>query len=386
MMPEKNRRKIPPSQKFKSLIIIFGTMVLALFLFIIYYSFSKTVIFVTPRQQTQETTLNITVKEVPQTEDQREKTVLPGLILTNETGGFKKATLEATEEIPAQASGRVTIYNNWSQTQPLAATTRLLSSSGVLFRTVSRVDVPAKSSVEVEVAADQPGAAGNIGPDKFTIPGLSKQMQELVYGESKTSMTGGTKKTSVVSSEAVLKIQNDLVAELKKQALDELINTVKEKNGAYALSEDNITQEIITKTVTPEIGQEAEESTLDLKIKLIAVAWAPNELTNLVKEKLNEELETDQKITENSFKMTYTLESFDLENESAILKVTASGLGQIRLSSPIFNRENLVNKDRQQITAYFSDFESIESVEVKFSPFWVFKAPALKDHIEIKFK
>ena len=385
-MPGKKSQKTPPSQKLKSLIIIFGVIVLTLFLFIIYYSFSKTVILVTPKQKTLETTLTITVKEIPQTEDQAKNMVLPGLVLFNETGGSKTAPLEATEEVPGLAAGRVTIFNNWSQAQPLAATTRLISSTGVLFRTVSRVDVPAKSSTEIEVTADQPGASGNIGPDKFTIPGLSKQMQELVYGESKNDMTGGTKKASVISAEAVTKTQNELVAELKKQALDELINSVKEKNEAYALSEDNVTYEIINITVTPEIGQETDKFSLDLKIKLIAVAFSENELQDLAKKELNKELETDQKITDESFKMSYTVESFDLENKSATLKVTASGLGQIRLSSPIFNRENLVNKDRQQITAYFSDFDTIQSVEVKFSPFWVFKAPALKDHIEIKFK
>jgi hypothetical protein len=384
MAPQKPTLK--NSKKYQSLIIAFIIFTLTLFLFVIYYSFSKTVIYITPKQKDITSAIEVIVKENPKTLGQAEENMMPGKILEKETSGVKTVTLEAAQEVPGQASGQVTIYNNWSQAQPLAATTRLLSFAGVLFRTESMVTVPAKGSVEVRVMADQPGKSGNIGPEKFTVPGLSKQMQELVYGESQEAMTGGLRNASVVTAEEVSKGQNELISELKIQAIEEIKNTVKEENSDYIISENSITYEVTGKTVTPDIGQETDKFTLDLKIKLIAVAFSADDLNNLAKEKLNEELEDDQKITDESFKITYIVESFDLTNKTAVLKAEASGTGQIKLSSAIFNRDNLVNRDRQQITAYFSDFDTIQSVEVKFSPFWVFKAPALKDHIEIKFK
>ncbi|MFH1367439.1 MAG: baseplate J/gp47 family protein [Patescibacteria group bacterium] len=384
MAPKKT--KLKNSKRYQSFIITFIILTLTLFLFVIYYSFSKTVIYITQKQQEIKSTIEILVKENPLTPDQAEENMIPGLLLQKETEGTKTFNLDAGQEIPSKASGQVTLYNNWSQVQPLAANTRLLSSSGVLFRTTDRVDVPAKGSLEVTVTADQEGKSGNIEPEKFSVPGLSKQMQELVYGESQTAMTGGLRTASVVTAEEAIKGQNDLVSELKKQAIEELNSEVKEKNIDYTLPENSITYEVTGKTITPDLGQETDKFTLDLKIKLIAVAFSLDDLDNLAKENLNGELEEDQKITDESFIITYTVTSFDLENKSAVLKVSASGTGQIKLSSAIFNRDNLVNKDRQQIMAYFDDYNTIEKVEVKFSPFWVFKAPALKDHIEIKFK
>ncbi|MFA5070646.1 MAG: hypothetical protein WC528_05200 [Patescibacteria group bacterium] len=384
-MPAK-KPKLKSSQKYKSFIIVFVGFTGLLFLFVVYYSFSKTVILVSPKQKTVETTVNLAIKENLTAEDEKDDLTLQGLILTKEASGQKTVTLSASEEVPAKATGTVTMYNNWSQPQPLAATTRLLSASGALFRTETMVTVPAKGSVEVNVMADQEGATGNIGPEKFSVPGLSKQMQGLVYGENKAAITGGLRNASVVTAENVLSAQNDLVAELKTQALEDLKTTVKNTDEAFTLDQDSVTYETESKTVTPDIGQETDQFALDLKIKLIGIAFSTAEVNDIALEKLNQELTLDQKITNESFEISYTVEGFDLIDKTASLKVNASGSGQIKLSSAIFNRDNLVNKDRQQITAYFSEFDTIENVEVKFSPFWVFKAPALKDHIEIKFK
>ncbi len=41
-------------------------------------------------------------------------------------------------------------------------------------------------------------------------------------------------------------------------------------------------------------------------------------------------------------------------------------------------------KDEQEIKAYYSGYEEIKSADIKFSPFWVRRAPTLMDHIEIK--
>ncbi len=50
----------------------------------------------------------------------------------------------------------------------------------------------------------------------------------------------------------------------------------------------------------------------------------------------------------------------------------------------MFDRRNFVNKDRQDILAHLSQFDEVAKAEVHFSPFWVFRAPSLLDHIEIK--
>lgn len=375
------------SRKFKGIIVFFISFALILFLFILYYSFSRTVIYITPEVTPREENFNITVAEDLSEEIDLNENIIKGLILEKESADFLVIDdLGPAQEVPAQAEGKVTIYNNWSQVQPLAATTRLLSEEGVLFRTKERVDVPAKNSIEVEVYADEEGAKGNIGPTKFTIPGLSSQMQELVWGESSQAMTGGTKQVNQITQSLVLEHQNKLAEQIKQNALEELIDEAKAVNENYSLSPDRIEYEVLERKVEPPLGSEAELFTLSLNLKLIAVAFSENDLQTIAQRKLEENLESGFAVSSDNFELNYTLENFNLKDKKADFKVQVQGESLIKLSNPIFNRKNLTNKDRQQITAYLLDFEGIKDVEVKFSPFWVFRAPKLEDHIEIRLK
>ena len=43
-----------------------------------------------------------------------------------------------------------------------------------------------------------------------------------------------------------------------------------------------------------------------------------------------------------------------------------------------------MNMDREEVERYFAQYPEIESVEVHFSPFWLFRTPSLADHIDVK--
>jgi len=385
-MPKNKSQKIKTGKKYRTVIISFASLAILLFIFIIYYSFSKTVIYVTLKQKPIERSFFATIYETPTEEELALENSLQGKILVKEISQTETFNdLGEAEEIPAQAQGRVTIYNNWNHVQPLMAGTRLLSEKNILFRTKERVDIPPKSSIETEVYADQAGPEGNIGPSKFSIPGLSSQMQELVWAESKENMTGGLKKVHLVSNQLVQEKQNEILNKIKEEGFKDFEKEL-ERDSDYSLSKDRIEYEILEKNITPAIGSEANEFTLYLKVKLIAIAFSENNLKNTAFKKLSESIDPNYQINSDFFALKYNLENFNLNEKTASLKVTAQAKAHLKLSSPIFNRENLTNKDRQEIRAYFLDQDDVKEVEVKFSPFWVFRSPALKDHIEIRFK
>jgi len=379
---------IQTTKIYRKILIIFGIITIIIIVLIFYFAFSKTVVYISLNPQEKSTSFNIDVKKELTDQEKSSGNLLVGYILKTTVSGQK--TFENPnkgEEVPAQATGTVTIYNNFTKVQPLAATTRLLTPENVLFHIKNRVDVPANSKLEnVEIYADLAGSSGNIGPSKFTIPGLSKELQEKIYAESTAPTTGGLKSAKVVTAENISQARVELINDLQTNAKVELEKSSNLKTGDK-IFEQAITRVILEEKSTVEPGQEAASFNISMKINAFAVIFNEDDLLNVSLQKLKDELSADQQLKNYDKKdLTYTVENFNFDNQTATLKVKFSASAVPKLSSPIFDRENIVNKDTQEINAYFSNYEQIKSVEIKFSPFWVRRAPSLKDHIEIKIK
>ena len=351
---------------------------------IIYFSLSQTTILVTLDPQTVKSTAVINI--VPAGTEVLTENSLEGKVIEKTISGTKTykdlATLRTAE---AKASGTVTIYNQNSSAQPLVATTRLLSEEGVLFRTKGTVAVPAGGQVEVAVEADQEGEQGNIGPSHFTVVALWKGMQDKVYGESSQSMTGGLKDVMIATLENINTAKEQLATELKEQALQELSREIAKDNPDEKIIPDAVTYQILSEEADVEPNAEVNQFTVESKLKIITTIFDEDKLFELMSQKLTNSLSADKELAmANKESLEYSVKSYDLEQQTAQLEITLSGSTYLKLSSSIFNRDNLTNKDKQDIRTYFNDFSEIQNVEVKFSPFWVFRSPALKDHIEIK--
>ena len=136
---------------YSKIVIAFVVVAVVLIGLIVYFSFTKTTVTVTPTVQNSTVTIESSLSELGGT-----------LVLTDVSGTHDYTAIEGTASKTGKASGTVTLYNKYTVDQPLIETTRLLSDTGVLFRTQETVTVPAGGQVEVPVAADQEGATGNI--------------------------------------------------------------------------------------------------------------------------------------------------------------------------------------------------------------------------------
>ena len=254
-----------------------------------------------------------------------------------------------------------------------------------MFRTKETITVPAGGQVDVAVEADEEGEKGNIGPAHFTVVALWKGMQDKVYGESSQSMTSGIKDVMVATLENINEAKEQLAAELKEQAIQELSREIVKENPNEKIIPDAVTYQIISEEADVEPNAEVDQFIIASELKIIAAVFDEKKLFDLMNHKLADSLDSDEELASASQEsLQYTVKLYDLKAQTAQLEITISGSSLIKLSSPIFNRENLTNKDKQDIRTYFDDFSEIQNVEVRFSPFWVFRSPALKDHIEIK--
>lgn len=373
---------------YKKLVIAFSAIAVITLGLIVYYSLSKTVITVTLAPKKVTSTFTVDVRADPATAGTSPNSALTGYLIATDVSGSKdfQNTSSGGTTIAAQATGTVTIYNNWSQAQALAATTRLLTPDGILFRLKDRVDVPAGGKIEnVAVYADQAGATGNISPTKFTIPGLWPGLQEKIYAESTTAMTGGTRQAHAITQTMINDAQKTVEKELVQQAATALAQTEAIKNSQDAVLPQAIRLITAKETSSAKADEEADIFTYSVNAQAVAVIFKEAELENLAIKSLQSELPVDEQINQSSRgTLRYSLETYDVDKQTATLQVSYTTTTIPRLSNTMFNRDNTVGKDRQTIQEYFSNFDTVKNVSITFSPFWVTRAPRLKDHIEIK--
>ncbi|MFH1598347.1 MAG: baseplate J/gp47 family protein [Patescibacteria group bacterium] len=375
--------KAKTESSYQKIVIGFIIVTIVVVVLIVYFSFSKTVISITPNDETISTDFVASLKETDDLEELEKPNVLLGSFLQAEVeGDLIYDNIEVSSEIEDFATGVITVINNHSSAQPLQETTRFLTEDGVLFRTTEFVNVPAGGTVDVNVKADQIGPTGNIGASKFTIPGLWPGLQDDIFGESKEAMTGGIKKAKAVTEANLTEARQQLENELLSQAMASLQTQVKQTE---AISSSSTYTEKLVDTVTAEAGEEVNDFTVSMKLRVTALAFNQDSLLTLALDNLKKKIPSDKGLYDYGIaNMQYSVDSLDFDGKTATLKVHFSGSVQIRLSSSIFDRSNIVNRDKQEIQAYFANFDEIATVKIRFSPFWVFRAPALEDHIEIR--
>jgi hypothetical protein len=371
---------------YKKILIGFSAVAVILAGLIVYYSLSKTIITITLKPAAKTSAMSVLVRPDAAEQESNLVTAISGKLTSVTVEGSKTFDNPSTGgEVPAQATGTVTIYNNYAKDQPLAATTRLLSADGILFRIKNRVDVPAGGKVEnVEVYADQPGKTGNLDPTKFTIPGLWAGLQDKIYATSSAAMTGGLRSGKSITQAFINSSAQTLVASLTDQAVAELAKPDGDRVAVIA-EPSMLTPVIQSQKESAKDGEEASTLTIDLSVKFIAVIFDVDTLRSMAQNDLVTNLPVDEQLdTDSSPTLSYSVESYDVKTESANLSVKYTADIIPRLSHPMFNRDQVASHDAQEIKSYFSHFDQVNDVKIQFSPFWVTKAPQLKDHIEIK--
>lgn len=371
--------KIESGRSYKKFYFFFVLISLGVLGTIVYVSFARATIVIFPQKTTFGTAFEAEVVENPPNE-----TIIPGKVLSLEFEESRLVTTNDSKGYDQNATGKVTVYNKRDKDQPLLARTRLLSASGILFRTDQRVVVPAGEQVEVEVTADQEGKEGNIGPERFNIVNIWKGWQDKLYAESSQPMTGGYLELPYVYNYTIDKAFDMLAEQLYEKAISQLKNQI---SSNEKILESAVKNEILefSASVEPEI--QAENFTIKVKVRTVALVFNEERLKNMANKMILEDAPKDKEflgIQWDTF--NYRVSSYDLEAKSARLLVSVQGESRAKISADILKKEELIGRDRHEIKEYFDRFEDIGGAEVYFRPFWVHKVPSMLDHFEIQIK
>lgn len=308
-----------------------------------------------------------------------------GKLIETTVSASKEYKTSGKKYVEGETGGKVTIFNNYSKTQPLVATTRLLSPEGILYRTQKRVDVPAGGKVEVDVYADPPSeAAAKLGPTRFTIPGLWPGLQDKIFGQSFEAMSGSPKEINFVNQQDLDNAYDDLTQTLA----DRVVEMLKEQMPAAG--------EILSKVVIKEIneknsdwaaGEPGEKFTATLKLKVVGVAFYKKDIEDLSYRELRAKAPAEKELINTDYdNLTFLIEKYDIKSGEANIMAHLDGEMSLRADSQIFDAEQLLGLSREKVIQYLSVYPEIERVTIKFSPFWINKVPQLKSNVKIIIK
>ena len=364
---------------YKRIAFTFIGLTLVLLGVVLAATFSRAVITITVKPVTVRAEVKVAVAV-----DTKTAETVPGVVVATDVSGQSSASpAGAGAVVKGKATGTVLLVNKRASAQTLVATTRLLSPDNVLFRLKHSVVIPGNGELkDVAVSADQVGAAGEIGPSTFTIPGLPANLQKLVYAFSEKPMTGGISNTSAVSQTDIDKAVSDLKDQLVAKATADLASQTVGKNftgSAVFVNED-------ARSVSAKVGDTVGSFDVLLKLTVTGVYYNKEKLQNLGSAALLANVPADMKLGTNDVDTAaVTVQNANAATGAATLDAAFTGQAVITPSSHVLDKSRIVGLDAGTIKAYFKSFDSVSDAQVVFSPFWVKRAPSA-NHITISIK
>jgi hypothetical protein len=367
---------------YRKIAISFIVFTVALVAVISYFSFVRVTIVLIPNQ---ERINNSVIFDVHDNE-------IDAIVNNNLVNGIvEKVQTKVVEEFKTtgetilgqEAVGEVVIYNNHNKNQPLVATTRLLpvSDPNKLFRISNTVNVPAGSSIKVDIYADDPGPDMAIGATKFTIPGLWAGLQDKIYAESDEKIAYRQKVEKYV-------LQDD-IDNSERYLKQKLISNVKlEIDSSYAEYGKviyKIDENSIDSSTDAEVNDDVDVFDIEMSASVVVVAFDSEGASNLAEQKFISALsENKELLSFDKDNIIYSLNNYNVSDKTATVNATFEGRVSLKDDSGIIDKEKIVGLNKQQLDAYLKELPDIAGYEVKFYPPFINKIPKLIELSKIK--
>lgn len=282
-----------------------------------------------------------------------------------------------TETRVGTATGVVTLHNETNSPQPLVATTRLLDGD-ILFRLEEGVTVPANGTLEnVAVYADKEGAAYDIGPTTFTIPGLNEAKQAVIYATSESSMKGGESEYGVISEEDYAQAETSMRAYIEKAAAEELQDTHEGKEAVFHVL-DLIVQS------DAEIGDEVDEFTFNGTAVVLGIYYDPTQVKEWAVAQLDKRsLESSDAIRPSEGETTVSFVDYDAAEGLATLRVFQDGIVTLSPESKQIEKSVFFGKTKNEVRRYLLSLDHVHKVDIDMTPAWIETIPSIHDHVTV---
>lgn len=372
------RRKSSPSLAlYRNIAVSFSAVTLLLVLTILYFSVARATIVVTPRVQSFPVNTSVAIVREPTSGS----TALVGKVFSLELTKDGTFSASVVRDEDAKARGPVRIVNTTGSPQTLVASTRFVTQDNILFRLQKTVVVPAKGSATETIVADVAGASGEVTPTRWTIPGLRKEQQSQIYGETDAAMTGGRRSIARIRQEDV----DAARAALTKQIEEEVRKEIEVEAADRLFFITSFTP--ITSKLDKKLGEETNAFSLALTGRIDGVAVSERALHDWLTAQLKTILPDDQRLLPIGLDaVRITIATQNPKEGTARLLVEAQGRSLLRNTSPVFDRTRFVGRTKEEVTTLLKNHGGITDVQVKTNGLFTKRLPRLPDHIQVEIR
>ena len=309
---------------------------------------------------------------------------------------YSKEVLATGEEhVEKKASGKITIYNNWStSSQRLIKNTRFETAEGLIFRIAESVNVPGQKisggsvtpgSVEAVVYADAPGPRYNIGPSAFTIPGFKSDSARYsgLTARSSTSMSGGFVGNMKKVEKAEL---NMAVAELKQLSMDDAYESFKAQVPENLV----VTRGAIFSVYSdePAVSSTGDKTLVTITASSTVYVFDRQALSVYLAQKVFTSYNGEPIVVGNFDELSFAQKTETLSGKAPVAnRIVFAVTGEAdfiwQFDAPAIS-EQLAGKQLKNINSVLSKFESVKTAEASIKPFWKRIFPKSPDKIRVK--
>ena len=301
---------------------------------------------------------------------------LKGVIADLSGSSTATVSLKGEAPKPGKAHGTMTITNDYSRAQVLVATTRFLSSDGVLVRSTSTIHVDPKEHVTVQVVADESGSKGEGTPTRWTIPGLSKDLQKYIYGTTDKALEGGMVATTHIVASDIDQAFSQAEKRATDQAVASFVVAPTTWNATRLASSDRKTDAVA--------GKEASEVTATVSIKLRSITIDRSAIEPFLREHLAAKLSAQSnRLTINMNDLKGELGSIASDGKSAQVTFTIPVEFTAASSQVTIAKNHLVGQSVSTVREQLKQIPNIGDITVSVKPSWFWRMPLLKDRITI---
>ena len=304
-------------------------------------------------------------------------------------GRVVKGTFQQIQEYPITegapvegiVTGTVKITNNYSKSQTLVATTRLLTADGRLYRIDKTVTIDPKQSVTVTAHADKPGSSYALpSGTKLTIPGLWIDIQKWIYGETATAFSAA-KSVNKIASEGEL---TAAYASLQEAVMAQAEKALRAEAGAGDDWKAVFDSKIVEKKSNVSVGQKADSFLASMKIEVTGVFYPSKDIEVLLRQKMKAKLPDERELIQfDPSSATVAIESFDERQGKARLHVTTQALSRLTENSPQLAKSNILGLSEEDAVAKLRAVDGVESVDIRIRPTWTHRIPTSASHVDL---
>jgi hypothetical protein len=294
------------------------------------------------------------------------------------------------KSVSGTASGEISIYNDSAAVQKFIKNTRFENNDGKIFRIQDAVTVPAKSAnkkgaIKAKVVAETVGDSYNVGPSKFTVPGLKGSPKfKLFSAENSETFSGGSSGNQNGVSELEIEkgktqVKEKNVAYLNKKLAEDVPE-------GFSYSKDSL---IVLNSPFAKLKEDDDLATYTQRATGTAIYFNKNLLIQkyLAKsegENLNTNGTVDVLDVENS--NVNLLDPNDLLDDEKPIRVVLSGTAPVVFKP---NKQTIIDyyagKPVSEFVDIINKFQFINTAKKTVRPFWASSFPSDTSKITVDF-